>query len=80
MSKNEKPGFDAFYGNKLNKWYTDQKQDKKRIHDAIKQIHAKGNFAKHDSQYPLSDAKQLHNEFKVLEEFIIKCIDSLLEK
>ena len=79
MGKNEKPGFDAFFGNKLNTWYDKQKQEKKRMHDAVQQIHTKGNFAKHDFKYEFADAKQLHNEFKVLEEFIVKCIDRIKE-
>ena len=79
MGKDDPQSFDAFYGNKLNSWeeYKKKREIKKRIHNAIKEIHAKGNFSKHDFDYEFSDAKQLHNEFKVLEEFIIKCIDDI---
>ena len=79
MGKNNPQSFDAFYGNKLNNWekLKDEKEIKKRIHDAIKQIHSKGNFSKHDFNYEFSDAKQLHNELKVLEDFVIKCINDI---
>ena len=75
----DKQSFDAFYGNKLNSWeeYKDERKIKKRIRNAIKEIHSKGNFSKHDFDYEFSDARQLHNEFKVLEEFVIKCIDDI---
>ncbi len=79
MGKKEKQSFDSFFGSKLNEWYKNQKQDKNKMHDAIKQIHTTGNFAKHDFEYEFSDAKQLHYEFKVLEEFIVKCIDNIQE-
>ena len=74
MGNKEGCAFDGFYNNKINKWYP-KDQNRKRIKDAITQIHSKGNFSKHDYKYQFSDALQLHNEFKVLEKFIIKCID-----
>ena len=76
---NDKESFYAFFGNKLNHWnqYKKSKQTKKRIHSAIEEIHKKGNFSKHDFEYEFSDAKQLYNEFKVLENFIIDCINEI---
>ena len=76
MEKKDSTSFDSFYNGKINEWYN-KKSAKKRIHNAIKEIHSKGNFAKHDFEYEFTDAKQLHNEFKVLEDFIIKCINNI---
>lgn len=76
MKKNTRESFTAFFNNKSNEWYNDREK-KKRIQNAIKEIHAKGNFSKHDPEYDFSDAKQLHHEFKILEKFIVKCIDNI---
>ena len=79
MGKTETTSLDSFYNNKIKLWYQ-KKQDKKRLNGVIQEIHSKGNASKHDERYELEDAKQLSKDFKILEEFIIKCIDDIHNK
>ena len=79
---NDKESFYAFFGNKLNSWeqYKNDRSTKKRIQSITKEIHEKGNFSKHDFDYEFSDAKQLHNDFKALDSFIVDCINEIQDR
>ena len=76
MNKEEKTSFKSFYDGKINQWYS-KREEKKRLKDVIQDIDSKGNASKHDSRYELEDAMQLNKDFKILEKFIIKCIDTI---
>ena len=78
--QDDKINFENFYKNKIDNWYKTDKTFKKSLQDTIKDIHTKGNNAKHSHIRSFSDAKQLSNDFSTLENFIIKCIDNILSK
>ena len=81
MGNTDNNSFESFYKNKINSWYKKtSRTEKKSLEDAIKDIYSKGNDAKHSYIREFSDSKQLNKDFKVLENFIIKCINDINEE
>ena len=68
-----------FLNSKIGIWYNQNPEKRKRLNHIIDSIQKKGNMSKHDSEHEYSDAKQLHHDFKSLEDFICKVLDEAIE-
>ncbi len=79
LDKGSQTSFDSFYNNRINSIY-EGKTKKADLKASIKDIHTKGNCNKHSGTYEAMDAIQLHNDFKVIEDFIVNCIEGILTK
>ncbi len=79
LDKDSKISFDSFYNGKISTMYQD-KPKKADLRASIKDIHTKGNCNKHSGIYETMDAIQLHNDFKVIEYFVVSCIKEILTK
>ena len=79
LDKDSTTSFDSFYSGKMNSMGLD-KTKKADLRASIKDIHTKGNCNKHSGTYEAMDAIQLHNDFKVIEDFIVNCIEEILTK
>ena len=79
MGKNDGTSFVSYFIPKIDSWWREKKEKgkKKDIKDVLKDIHSKGNGCKHSGIFQLDDAKQLKIDFRVLEHFIIRCIEEL---
>ncbi len=77
MNKSDNDNFHSFFNNKINNWYTDRGQ-KNDFKTTLEDIHKKGNCTKHSGKYQVIDARQLDNDFTVLEPFIIYALDEII--
>ena len=77
MGKNDRISFESFLSIKVNVFYKDDKQKKLDVRNVISDIHGKGNSIKHSDNRYIVDGGQLHNDFEVLEEFLIHCLNEL---
>ena len=77
LGKESNIAFDAFYNGKII-LFTKDRNKKAEYKISISDIHSKGNLNKHSSKYETIDAKQLINDFHCIEDFLIFCIDEVL--
>ncbi len=68
--------FESYYNNKINEFYT-EKSKRNDLRIVIKDIHARGNSAKHSGKKAEVTGTQLRNDFEVLEEFLLDFINQL---
>ncbi|SMM97927.1 hypothetical protein SPONL_1687 [uncultured Candidatus Thioglobus sp.] len=76
MGKPDTTPLDSYLNNKVNDFYTDRGK-KNDIKGVISDIHKKGNSIKHSGNRTIVNGEQLHNDFEVLEEFLIHCLNEL---
>ena len=76
MGKPDGTPLDGYLNNKVNDFYTDRGK-KNDVKGVISDIHKKGNSIKHSGNRTIVNGEQLHNDFEVLEEFLIHCLNEL---
>ena len=69
--------FVDFFKPKIAEWWKSDIGKKNDIRVALEDIHRKGNCCKHSDKYQVHDAIQLKNDFRVLEDFIVRCVEEL---
>ncbi len=76
MGKPDGTPLDGYLNKKVNDFYTDRGK-KNDVKDVISEIHKKGNSIKHSGNRTIVNGEQLRNDFEVLEEFLIHCLNEL---
>lgn len=74
MCNDDNNNFKSHFNSKSNELYKGNKDKKNAVKQAISDIHTKGNCNKHSGTSQTISAKQLINDFEVLEEFIVYCL------
>ncbi len=77
MGKPANESFEAYLKGKSNQLYRQDRNKKNDVNQVINDIHKKGNCNKHSSVSAAIDARQLANDFEVLEQFILYCLDQM---
>ena len=79
MGKNDGTSFVSYFKPKIDSWWREKKEKGKKndIKEVLKDIHSKGNGCKHSGIFQMNDALQLKSDFRVLEHFIIRCVEEL---
>ncbi len=77
MGKDDKTSFEGFLGSKVSKLYKKNRLKGNDVKGVISDIHKKGNSIKHSGNRTVVNGEQLHNDFEVLEEFLIHCLNEL---
>lgn len=75
MGKGDGVDFNGYLNSKVNKFYERDKGKKNDVKLVISDIHKKGNSIKHSGNKLIVNGSQLHNDFEVLEEFLIHCLN-----
>lgn len=77
MGKDDRTAFNSYLGSKVNLLYKKDKSKKNDVKGSIDEIHKKGNSSKHSDKKHIINGAQLHNDFEVMEEFLIHCLNEL---
>lgn len=77
MGKDDNTSFEGFLGSKVSEFYKKNKPKRNDVKGVISDIHKKGNSIKHSGNRTVVNGEQLHNDFEVLEEFLIHCLNEL---
>lgn len=76
MGKNDNTSFEGYLNGKVSNFYTN-KTTKNDVKESISDIHKKGNSIKHSKDKYVINGAQLHNDFEVLENFLLYCLNDL---
>ena len=79
MGRKGRDSFEKYFESKIDDWEI-KKGDKDKKNDiklVLEDIRRKGNSCKHSSTYHMYDARQLKIDFRVLEDFIVRCVKEL---
>lgn len=77
MGKDDKVSFEGFLGSKISELYKKNRSKRNDVKGVISDIHKKGNSIKHSGNRTIVNGEQLHNDFEVLEEFLMHCLNEL---
>ena len=76
MGRTDRMSFPKYFESEMSSWQK-EKGKKNDIKTILNDIRNKGNCCKHSDNYQVSDALQLQYDFRVLEDFIVYCIEKL---